>query len=291
MTGVQPEQVLPVIGTKEAIAWMPLVLGVTPGQTVVIPELAYPTYEVGAKLAGARVLRSDSLLRIGPESPAMIFINSPANPHGRVLGVGHLRKVVEFARERGVIVVSDECYLGLGWNTDPEDAPVSVLDPRVCDEDFTGLVAVHSLSKTSNMASYRSGFLVGDTDLIAEALAVRRNAGLMMPGPIQAATVAALKDDGQELLQKERYRRRREILAAAVRDAGMRIDNSEGGLYLWATEGRPCRETVDRLAALGILVAPGDFYGPTGEQHVRIGLTADDSSIAEAAARLRTLAG
>ncbi|MCI1257575.1 MAG: succinyldiaminopimelate transaminase [Corynebacterium provencense] len=291
VTGVQPEQVLPVIGTKEAIAWMPLVLGVTPGQTVVIPELAYPTYEVGAKLAGARVLRSDSLLRIGPESPVMIFINSPANPHGRVLGVGHLRKVVEFARERGVIVVSDECYLGLGWNTDPEDAPVSVLDPRVCDGDFTGLVAVHSLSKTSNMASYRSGFLVGDTDLIAEALAVRRNAGLMMPGPIQAATVAALKDDGQELLQKERYRRRREILAAAVRDAGMRIDNSEGGLYLWATEGRPCRETVDRLAALGILVAPGDFYGPTGEQHVRIGLTADDSSIAEAAARLRTLAG
>lgn len=289
VTGVEERQVLPVVGTKEAIAWLPFILGVVPGQTVVIPELAYPTYEVGAKIAGADVLRSDSLLKLGPQTPAMIFLNSPANPHGKVLGVDHLRKFVEFARERDVIVVSDECYLGLGWNTAEEDAPVSVLDPRVCDGDFTNLIAVHSLSKTSNLASYRTGFLVGDADLIAEALAVRKNAGLMMPGPIQAATVAALEDDGQELLQKERYRRRREVLAAAVRDAGMRIDDSEGGLYLWATEGRPCRETVDRLAALGILVAPGDFYGPTGAQHVRIGLTATDGDIAKAAERLRTL--
>ncbi|WP_297007156.1 succinyldiaminopimelate transaminase [uncultured Corynebacterium sp.] len=290
ITGVDRDQVLPVIGTKEAIAWLPFILGVVPGQTVVIPELAYPTYEVGARIAGADVLRSDSLLKIGPASPAMIFLNSPANPHGRVLGVDHLRKVVEFARGRDVIVVSDECYLGLGWNREVEDAPVSVLDPRVCDGDFTNLIAVHSLSKTSNLASYRSGFLVGDSALITEALAVRRNAGLMMPGPIQAATVAALEDDGQEILQKERYRRRRMVLSAAVEDAGLRIDDSQGGLYLWATEDRPCRETVDRLAALGILVAPGDFYGPTGERHVRIGLTATDEDIAKAAERLRTLA-
>lgn len=287
--GVERRQVLPVIGTKEAIAWLPLILGVVPGQTVVIPELAYPTYEVGAKIAGADVLRSDSLLRIGPASPAMVFLNSPANPHGKVLGIAHLRKFVEFARERDVIVVSDECYLGLGWNSEGEDAPVSILDPRVCDGDFTNLIAVHSLSKTSNLASYRSGFLVGDTALIAEALAVRKNAGLMMPGPIQAATVAALEDDGQEILQKERYRRRRAVLSAAVEDAGLRIDDSRGGLYLWATEDRPCRETVDRLAALGILVAPGDFYGPTGERHVRIGLTATDEDIEKAAGRLRTL--
>lgn len=289
VTGVLQNQVLPVVGTKEAIAWLPFILGVVPGQTVVIPELAYPTYEVGAKIAGAGILRSDSLLKIGPATPAMVFLNSPANPHGKVLGVDHLRKFVEFARERNVIVVSDECYLGLGWNGPDEDAPVSLLDPRVCDGDFTNLIAVHSLSKTSNLASYRSGFLVGDTALIAEALAVRKNAGLMMPGPIQAATVAALEDDGQEMMQKERYRRRREILAAAVRDAGLRIDDSEGGLYLWATEDRPCRETVDRLAALGVLVAPGDFYGPAGDRHVRIGLTATDEDIDAAAARLRTL--
>ncbi|AGP31170.1 succinyldiaminopimelate transaminase [Corynebacterium terpenotabidum] len=287
--GVGTDQVLPVVGTKEAIAWLPFVLGVVPGQTVVIPELAYPTYEVGAKIAGAEVLRSDSLLKLGPQTPAMIFLNSPANPHGKVLGIDHLRKFVEFARERDVVVVSDECYLGLGWNTAEQDAPVSLLDPRVCDGDFTNLIAVHSLSKTSNMASYRSGFLVGDSALIAEALAVRKNAGLMMPGPVQAATVAALEDDGQEILQKERYRRRREVLAAAVRDAGMRIDDSEGGLYLWATEDRPGRETVDRLAALGILVAPGDFYGPAGEKHVRIGLTATDEDIVAAAGRLAAL--
>lgn len=288
--GVGPESVLPVIGTKEAIAWLPFVLGVVPGQTVVIPELAYPTYEVGARLAGAEVLRSDSLLKIGPGTPAMIFLNSPANPHGKVLGVDHLRKFVEFARDRNVPVISDECYLGLGWESEETDAPVSILDERVCDGDFTNLIAVHSLSKTSNMASYRSGFLVGDPALIAEALAVRKNAGLMMPGPIQAATVAALDDDGQEILQKERYRRRRVILADALRGAGMRIDDSEAGLYLWATEGRPCRETVTRLADIGILVAPGDFYGPAGRDHVRVGLTATDNDIAAAVGRLAGLA-
>lgn len=292
VTGVGEDAVLPVVGTKEAIAWLPFLLGVTPGQTVVIPELAYPTYEVGAKLAGAEVLRSDSLVALGPQAPAMIFINSPANPHGKVLGVEHLRKVVEFARERDVVVVSDECYLGLGWNGEDSEesvesgAPVSVLDPRVCDGDHTNLIAVHSLSKTSNLASYRSGFLAGDGDLIAELLSVRKNAGLMMPGPIQAASVAAFEDDGQEILQKERYRKRRELLSAAVEVAGLRIDHSEAGLYLWATEGRPCRETVDRLARLGILVAPGEFYGPSGAEHVRIGLTATDEQIVTAARRL-----
>lgn len=284
VTGVGEDAVLPVVGTKEAIAWLPFLLGVMPGQTVVIPELAYPTYEVGARLAGARAVRSDSLLKLGPETPTLIFINSPANPHGKVLGIDHLRKVVEFARERDVVVVSDECYLGLGWSE--EDAPVSILDPRVSDGDHTNLIAVHSLSKTSNLASYRSGFLVGDRGLIAELLSVRKNAGLMMPGPVQAATVAALEDDGQEILQKERYRKRRELLSAAVEAAGLRIDDSDGGLYLWATEGRPCRDTVDRLAHLGILVAPGDFYGPGGAEHVRIGLTATDMQIVTAARRL-----
>lgn len=284
VTDVAEDAVLPVVGTKEAIAWLPFLLGVMPGQTVVIPELAYPTYEVGARLAGATVVRSDSLLKLGPETPTLIFINSPANPHGKVLGADHLRKVVEFARERDVVVVSDECYLGLGWSE--ADAPVSVLDPSVCGGDHTNLVAVHSLSKTSNLASYRSGFLAGGRGLIAELLSVRKNAGLMMPGPIQAASVAALEDDGQEILQKERYRKRRELLSAAVDAAGLRIDDSDGGLYLWATEGRPCRETVDRLARLGILVAPGDFYGPGGAEHVRIGLTATDMQIVTAARRL-----
>lgn len=286
VTGLNPQvrggNVLPVVGTKEAIGWLPFLLGVGSGHTVVIPELAYPTYEVGVCMAGAQLLRADSLTQIGPATPSLMFINSPANPDGRVLGVDHLRKVVEWARERGVIVASDECYLGLGWS----ETPVSILDPRVCDGDFTNLLAIHSLSKTSNMASYRSGWIAGDTDLVAELVGVRRHMGLMMPGPIQIATIAALNDDAHEAEQKERYRKRREILLDALGTAGMRIDASEGGLYLWATRGEDCWQTVDWLAERGILAAPGIFYGPKGAEHVRIGLTATTSEIERAAARI-----
>lgn len=276
-------QVLPVIGTKEAIAWMPTLLGIGAGHTVVIPELAYPTYEVSARLAGADVLRSDSLLKLGPQTPALIYLNSPANPHGQVLGVDHLRKFVEFARERGTIIVSDECYLGLGWG---EERPVSILDPAVCGGDFTNLIAVHSLSKTSNLASYRAGWLAGDGDLIQELLGIRRHAGLMNPRPIQSAMVAALVEDGHEILQKQLYRHRRDLLKAALLQAGFDIEYSDGGLYLWATQGRDGRETVAELADKGILVAPGDFYGPKGKNFVRVGLTATDERIEAAARRL-----
>ncbi|RVW10447.1 succinyldiaminopimelate transaminase [Prescottella agglutinans] len=282
MTGIDPAAILPVIGTKEVIAWLPSMLGLGADDLVVIPEVAYPTYEVGALLAGARVLRADGTAQLGPEKPALIFVNSPSNPTGKVLGVEHLRKVVEFARERGAIVASDECYLGLTW----EAEAVSILDPRVCGGDHTGLLAIHSLSKTSNLASYRAGFLAGDPALIAELLEVRKHAGMMMPTPIQAAMAAALTDDGQEKEQRERYRRRREILLAAVRGAGFTVDDSEAGLYLWATRGEDCRDTVDWFAERGILVAPGDFYGPRGRKHVRIALTASDERIEAAAARL-----
>ncbi|MGJ4081959.1 succinyldiaminopimelate transaminase [Corynebacterium macclintockiae] len=284
VTGLDADsQVLPVIGTKEAIAWMPTLLGLGAGHTVVIPELAYPTYEVSARLAGADVLRSDSLLKLGPQTPALIYLNSPANPHGQVLGVEHLRKFVEFARERGTIIVSDECYLGLGWG---EERPVSILDPEVCGGDFTNLIAVHSLSKTSNLASYRAGWLAGDGALIQELLGIRRHAGLMNPGPIQSAMVAALEEDGHEVLQKQLYRERRELLKAALLQAGFDIEYSDGGLYLWATQGRDGRETVAGLADKGILVAPGDFYGPKGKNFVRVGLTATDERIEAAARRL-----
>lgn len=275
--------VLPVIGTKEAIAWLPTLLGLSRDHTVMIPELAYPTYEVSAKLAGASVVRSDSLLSVGPQTPALIYLNSPANPHGQVLGVEHLRKFVEFARQRGTIIVSDECYLGLGWEG---QRPVSILDPEVCEGDFTNLIAVHSLSKTSNMASYRAGWLAGDGELIQELLEIRRHAGLMNPVSIQAAMVTALEEDGHEHVQKELYRARREQLRAALENAGFTIEHSEAGLYLWATEGRDGRETVARLAQVGILCAPGDFYGPKGSKHVRVGLTATDEKIEAAVQRL-----
>lgn len=281
MTGLTPSSVLPVVGTKEAIAWLPTLLGIR-DSLVVIPEVAYPTYEVAALVGANRVLRADLLLAVGPETPALLFLNSPSNPTGKVLGVDHLRKVVSWAQERGVIVASDECYLGLGW----DEEPVSILDPRVCDGNHTGLLAIHSLSKTSNLASYRAGFLAGDTDLISELLGVRKHLGLMVPGPIQAAMVAALNDDDQEAAQKNRYAQRRAKLMRALLSAGFEVTESSAGLYLWATRGEDCRDTVDWFAARGILVAPGDFYGPAGQNYVRVALTGTDERIDAAVARL-----
>jgi succinyldiaminopimelate transaminase len=282
VTNLAEDAVLPAIGTKELIAWLPTLLGLGPQDVVVVPELAYPTYEVGANLAGAQVLLADSLTQIGPQSPALIYLNSPSNPTGAVLGADHLRKVVGWARERGAVVASDECYLGLGWDA----APVSVLHPSVCDGDHTGLLAIHSLSKTSSLAGYRAGFVAGDRPLIAELLAVRKHAGMMMPTPIQGAMVAALDDDAHEREQRERYARRREALLPAVKSAGFDVDHSEAGLYIWATRREPCRDTVGWLAQRGILVAPGEFYGPRGAQHVRIALTATDERIDAAVERL-----
>src|SRR5581483_4750909 len=282
VTGLAPDAVLPVIGTKELIAWLPSLLGLGPDDVVVVPELAYPTYEVGARLAAAQVLRADSLTQLGPQSPALIFINSPSNPTGRVLGVDHLRKVVGWARDRGTVVASDECYLSLGWDVEPP-GPLSVLHPAVCDGDHSGLLAVHSLSKSSSLAGYRAGFVAGDPGLVAELLAVRKHAGMMVPTPVQAAMVAALDDDAHEHEQRDRYGRRRDVLLPAFRSAGFTVDYSEAGLYLWVTRGEACRDTVSWLAQRGILAAPGEFYGPRGVQHVRVALTATDERIAAAA--------
>jgi len=281
-TALADDAVLPVIGTKELIAWLPTLLGLASDDLVVVPELAYPTYEVGARLAETSCVRADSLTQLGPQSPALLYLNSPSNPTGKVLGVDHLRKVVGWARDRGVLVASDECYLGLGWDAEP----ISVLHPSVCDGDHTGLLAIHSLSKSSSLAGYRAGFVAGDPSVVAELLAVRKHAGMMMPMPVQAAMVAALDDDDHEREQRARYERRRAMLLPALQSAGLTVDHSEAGLYIWATRGEPCRDTVNWLAQRGILVAPGEFYGPAGVQHVRVALTATDERIAAAAQRL-----
>ena len=280
--GIEADAVLPTIGSKEAVAWLPRLLGFGPGDTVVIPELAYPTYEVGALLAGASVLRSDGLTALGPQKPAMIWLNSPSNPTGKVLPVEHLRKVVEWARERDVVVVSDECYLALGWETEP----LSILHPDVSGGRTDGLIAVHSLSKSANMASYRAGFLTGDPKLIAQLLEVRKHAGMIVPRPVQEAMVAALTDDEALDAQRERYARRRLALRKALQDNGFRVDHSEAGLYLWATRDEASQATVAWLADRGILVAPGTFYGPAGGRHVRVALTATDERVDAAVERL-----
>jgi succinyldiaminopimelate transaminase len=283
VTGLDLDGVLPVVGSKELIASLPTQLGIGPGDLVVHPELAYPTYEVGAVLAGARTVATDSLTALGPERASIVWVNSPSNPTGRVLPVEHLRKVVEWCRERGSLLVSDECYLECAW----EAEPVSVLHPDVCGGDHTGLLTVHSLSKRSNLAGYRCAFVAGDPQVVQELLAVRKNLGLMMPGPQQVAMQVALDDDEHVIEQHERYARRRSELKAALQSAGFRIDASEASLYLWATRGEPCWDSVSRLADLGILVAPGAFYGPAGREHVRVAFTATDERVAAAVRRLR----
>jgi succinyldiaminopimelate transaminase len=249
--------------------------------------LAYPTYEVGAALAGARTLATDSLVALGPERPALVWVNSPSNPTGRVLPVDHLRKMVDWCRERGVLLVSDECYLECAWDA----APVSVLHPDVCGGSPEGLLAVHSLSKRSNLAGYRCAFVAGDPAVVAELLAVRKNLGLIMAGPQQHAMIAALDDDEHAAQQHARYAARRAVLRDAFESAGFRIDHSEAALYLWATRGTDCWQTVAWLADRGILVAPGSFYGTAGRQHVRIAFTATDERVAAAAERLANEAG
>jgi succinyldiaminopimelate transaminase len=282
VVGVGVDDVLPVLGTKEVVAWLPTLLGLGAGDRVVVPELAYPTYEVGALLAGAEPVRTDATLALGPAPVRAVWLNSPSNPTGRVLPAEHLAKVVAWARERGAVVLSDECYVELGWDAQP----VSVLHPDVCGGTARGVLAVHSLSKRSNLAGYRAGFVTGDPALVAQLREVRKHAGAMVPTPVQAAMTAALADDDHVEVQRARYARRRQVLLAALRGAGFTVEHSEAGLYLWATCGEPCWTTVDRLAERGVLVAPGSFYGPAGGRHVRVALTASDDAVMVAADRL-----
>lgn len=282
VTGLGLDGVLPVIGSKELIASMAGHLGLGAGDLIGYPELAYPTYEVGAALAGARSMATDSLTSFGPETPALLWLNSPSNPTGRVLPVEHLRKVVDWCRERGTILVSDECYLECAW----EAQPLSVLHPSVSGGSHEGILAVHSLSKRSNLAGYRCAFVAGDPLLVGELLAVRKNLGLQMPGPQQAAMIAALNDDEHVVEQHARYAARRAKLREALLQAGFRIEHSEASLYLWATRDEDCWDTVGWLADRGILVAPGAFYGRAGGRHVRIAFTATDERVDAAVARL-----
>ncbi|WP_224274381.1 succinyldiaminopimelate transaminase [Nocardioides lacusdianchii] len=284
VSGLGLDGVLPVIGSKELIASMAVHLGIGAGDLVGYPALAYPTYEVGAALAGADSLATDSLTAFGPRTPRLLWINSPANPSGRVLPLEHLRKVVDWCRERGTLLVSDECYLECAWEG---DAPLSVLDPQVNGGSLDGILAVHSLSKRSNLAGYRCAFVAGDPAVVGELLAVRKNLGLQMPAPQQRAMIAALEDDDHVAEQHARYAARRATLRAALEAAGFRIDHSEASLYLWATRGQDCWTTVSELAERGILVAPGEFYGAAGREHVRVAFTATDERVEAAAARLR----
>jgi succinyldiaminopimelate transaminase len=308
--GVNPDGVLPTIGSKELVAWLPTLLGAGTGDVVAIPAVAYPTYDVGARLAGASPQPMDSLTDLGAGTagpsmtmPKLLWLNSPSNPTGQVLGSDHLAKVVRWARQHGVIVASDECYAELDWRDgaggSSSGLPVpgavpSILDPRVCGGSHEGLLAVYSLSKQSSMAGYRAAFVAGDPALVGRLLEIRKHAGMMVPWPVQQAMLAALADDTHVAEQRVRYGLRRGHLRSALEHAGYRIDYSDAGLYLWVTRGgvedagagSQCWTIVDEMADLGILVAPGSFYGAAGGRHVRIALTATDERIGAAVHRL-----
>ena len=287
VTGLDAASVLPTIGSKELVALLPFMLGLGEGDVVVHPRAAYPTYEIGALFAGARALASDDPGE-WPAEARLIWINSPGNPDGRVWDAASLRVAVGRARELGAVLASDECYAELGWEAPWDAEPIpSVLDPRVVGEDLTGVLSVYSLSKQSNLAGYRAAFLAGDRALVERLLTPRKHLGLMLPAPVQAAMTAALGDDSHVARQKEIYRSRRGILKPAVEAAGFRIDRSEAGLYLWATEGRDGWDSLSRLADIGILAGPGHFYGVHFPQHIRLSLTATDDRIAAAAERLQ----
>lgn len=275
--------VLPVVGSKELVAWLPTQLGLGTGDQVAYPRLAYPTYEVGARLCGAEpVVYDDPTTDLDPARVKLLWLNSPSNPTGKVLPKEELVRIVAWAREHGILIFSDECYLELGW----EAEPVSVLHDEVCGGSYEGIVAVHSLSKRSNLAGYRAAFVAGDADVLGELLQIRKHGGMMTPAPVQAATVAALGDDVHVEEQRVRYAARRAALRAALEAHGFRVEHSEASLYLWVTRDEPCWDTVAHLAELGVLVAPGDFYGEAGAHFVRVAFTATDERVAAAVKRL-----
>ena len=283
VSGLGEDAVIPTIGSKESVALLPLQLGVRPGDLVLHPRAAYPTYDVGARIAGA--------------TPVLVWLNSPGNPDGHVLSTSQLARIVAWARRRGAVVASDECYAELAW-AEPwaADGVPSLLDARASGTgpdgapDPTGLLALYSLSKQSNLAGYRAALLAGDPALVGAVTEIRKHSGLLVPAPVQAVMVSVLADDEHVAAQRETYRARREALLAATAEAGLANDPaSAAGLYLWLSgpEDMSALDLVGAFAELGIVVAPGDFYGGAGAGRVRMSLTGTDERVAAACSRLR----
>ncbi|MGP5726371.1 succinyldiaminopimelate transaminase [Arthrobacter rhombi] len=293
-TGLDPSNIMPTVGSKELVAWLPLLLGLRAGDVVVRPAVAYPTYDIGAQLAGAEAVTADDLDTLDPEVRSrvkLVWVNSPGNPTGIVRSVDSLAGLVAQARALGAVVASDECYAELGWGAWDGICIPGVLDDRVSGGDHRGLLSVYSLSKQSNLAGYRAAFVAGAPELMPHLINSRKHAGMIVPHPVQEAMRVALGDDAHVGEQKDLYRHRRQLLVPALEAFGLRIEHSEAGLYLWGTAGQDTWTTIGRLADLGILAGPGTFYGEAGNGYVRIALTASDERVRAAANRLNAAAG
>jgi len=269
--------VLPTIGSKELVAWLPAILE---AKIVLYPKVAYPTYLVGSMINKSENIAVEIDATTWPKSD-LAWINSPSNPTGRVHSESELEAVIAYARTNNSVVASDECYTSF-----PATGPTPVSILKLANGNNKNLLAVHSMSKRSNLAGYRAGLIVGDPDLIAEIREVRKHAGMMLPLPIQRAMTAALGDEVHVAQQAKRYAARREILSVALKAAGFKIDFSSAGLYIWCTRDEDSWDSISWLADIGILATPGIFYGQAGAKHIRIAMTATDSQINEAASRI-----
>ena len=293
LEGLSPSSVAACVGTKELVASVPhlLRLRVPQRDTVLYPAVSYPTYAMGAELAGCRAvavpapagrLGGIDLEAIDPsdaQRALVLWSNTPSNPTG---GLGDLDAEAAWGRAHGVPVFSDECYAEFTWT----GAPRSILQ-----HGTDGVVAVHSLSKRSNLAGVRVGFYTGDPELVEFLRAVRQHAGLMVPGPAQAAGVAALDDDEHVEVQRERYRERLSFLADVLGAYGCPTQLPEGGFYLWVPVPPERWSDAWGLAESlavdgGILVSPGDLYGSGGSRHVRVAVVQPMDRLALAADRL-----
>jgi len=269
--------VLPLIGSKELVAWLPTILE---SKKVLIPQIAYPTYHVGALIAQAQSIPVDIDAGIWP-SADLAWLNSPSNPTGRVHSVSEIQAAISWSKINNSILISDECYLEF----DDTATSFSVLSQT--GGDNKNILALHSLSKRSSMAGYRAAFMVGDSSLIARIRELRKHAGMMVPLPVQKAMTVALADDKHVSEQRARYNARRNALRPALEAVGFRIEFSNSGLYLWCTREEDAWTSVEWLAHLGILATPGSFYGAAGARFIRLAMTATDEDIFDAVSRLK----
>jgi succinyldiaminopimelate transaminase len=280
-----PSCVAACVGTKEFVAGLPhwLRLRDPSRDTVLYPAVSYPSYAMGARLAGCRAVAvpvdADWRLDLTGVDPSdvtralCLWVNTPGNPAG---GLDDLPAVADWGRRHGVPVFSDECYVEFTWTGEPA---VTGQPPgrTILEAGADGVVAVHSLSKRSNLAGVRVGFYVGDPELVGYLSELRKHAGLMVPGPAQAAAVTALADQDHVLAQRRRYRHRLERLAAVLARLGLDARLPDGGFYLWVPAPGGSWALASRLAAeLGVVVSPGEFYGDAGAGHVRLAAVQPD---------------
>lgn len=275
------------IGTKEFVATTPQYMKLRrPGRdTVIYPAVAYPTYEMGATLAGLRALPVPmnaeghmdfaSLSEDDIARALMVWVNSPSNPTG---GLDDLKYAANWGRKHDIPVFSDECYAEFTWGTSPQS---------ILQHGLDGVIAVHSLSKRSNLAGVRVGFYSGDAEIVDYLKEVRKHAGFMVPGPAQAAGVAALDDDEHVRVQRDRYMSRLEMMAKTLTAwSGIDIALPSGGFYLWFNAGDAWEFTEKLAREGGALVSPGDFYGAGGSHNVRVAVVQPDAKLAMVAKRL-----